>query len=701
MRKDYLEKVYSGVVGKAMGVILGAPVEPTLWTYDKIYETYGEITEYVKTFKNFAADDDLNGPIFFLKALDYVNKNETFSASHVAKAWLNYSREGVGMFWWGGYGKSTEHTAFLNLKNGIDAPLSGSVEVNGTSIAEQIGGQIFIDTWGLIFPGDMGKAADYAEKAASVSHDKNGLYGARYIAACIAKAFDTNDIHEVVHEALSVIPEDSEYKRVCDAVIDFYERDERKEFRLCRDFLTAEFGYDKYPGVCHIIPNSGVIVLSLLYGEGDLARTIEIATMCGWDTDCNAGNAGTILGVLNGYDGLVKKYFTQINDFIAASSSVGSLNIIDVPKLAKEIANYGYKLAGEKTPENIKKILDNMKDLIFDFDIPGSTHGFRTSDPIKFPLNHVAGKGVDGSNALGVLLDRVYRGHTANVFYKPYYRKLDFDDERYQPAFSPMVFSGQVMKCRIYLDKWNGDDFGVAPYVKLSHSKKVIMGQMQMIQSDEWIDIEYVIPDSKSEPVEEVGLTLESFTRERNKILGQLYIDEFTVTGKGKHQIDFTKEKKEFNTTTQFTENGGSFTLEMGGVHVITNEDAIALTGNFYNKDVDYTVTLCPRFGSKHFAVVRAQGIKVGYLAGFMNGKLALLKNNFGYKTLATADFDVENGEEYVLNVKAVGNKISVSVDSETVLEYIDENAIEHGCVGYSVLDGGRMLVKNISFEEL
>lgn len=701
MINDYLEKVYSGIVGKTMGVILGAPVEPTLWTYEKIYETYGDITEYVKSFKNFAADDDLNGPIFFLKALDYVKKDEVFSASHVGKAWLNYSREGVGMFWWGGYGTSTEHTAFLNLKNGIDAPMSGSIEVNGSSIAEQIGGQIFIDTWGLIFPGNMEKAADYAERAASVSHDKNGLYGARYIAACIAKAFDTDDIHTVVREALSVIPKTSEYRRVCDAVIEFYEKDDNKDFRSCRDFLTAEFGYDRYPGVCHIIPNSGVIVLSLLYGAGDLARTIEIATMCGWDTDCNAGNAGTILGVLNGYDGLVKKYFTQINDFIAASSSVGSLNIIDVPTLAKEVTSYGYELAGEEVPENIRRVLENKKDLIFDFDIPGSTHGFRSSDPIKFPLNHAAGKGKNGSNALGVLLDRVYRGHTADIYYKPYYRRTDFDDERYQPAFSPLVFSGQVMNCRIYLDKWHGDDFGVVPYIKLSHSKELIKGQMQMISSDEWIDIEYVLPDSKAEPIEEVGLRLESFTRERNKILGQLYMDEFTVTGKGKHQIDFTKEKIEFKTTTQFTENGGSFALEMGGVHVITNEDAIALTGNFYSQDINYTVTLCPQYGSKHFAVVRGQGIKIGYLAGFMDGKLALVKNEFGYKTLASVDFDVKNGEAYILNVKAIGDKIIISVNSETMLEYVDENPIEHGCVGYSIAGGGRMIVKDISFEEI
>jgi hypothetical protein len=51
--------------------------------------------------------------------------------SEVARAWLDYSREGVGMFWWGGYGRSTEHTAYLNLKHGVPAPESGSIARNG------------------------------------------------------------------------------------------------------------------------------------------------------------------------------------------------------------------------------------------------------------------------------------------------------------------------------------------------------------------------------------------------------------------------------------------------------------------------------------------------------------------------------------------------------------------------------------------
>lgn len=210
MTQPILEKIYAGFLGMNIGIRLGAPVEPTVWTYERIQHYYGEITDYVKSFKNFAADDDANGPVYFLRALmDRVGSGR-MTANDVAEAWLNYAREGVGMFWWGGYGVSTEHTAYLNLKNGMSAPESGSAKINGTTIAEQIGGQIFIDTWGLVFPGRPQKAAVYATTAASVSHDRNGLYGAAFIAGCIAAAFETSDVDRLIEIGLSLIPEESD-----------------------------------------------------------------------------------------------------------------------------------------------------------------------------------------------------------------------------------------------------------------------------------------------------------------------------------------------------------------------------------------------------------------------------------------------------------------------------------------------------------
>lgn len=54
MVNNYTEKVYAGFLGMNIGIRLGAPVEPTIWTYDRIQKTYGEIHNYVKEYKNFA-----------------------------------------------------------------------------------------------------------------------------------------------------------------------------------------------------------------------------------------------------------------------------------------------------------------------------------------------------------------------------------------------------------------------------------------------------------------------------------------------------------------------------------------------------------------------------------------------------------------------------------------------------------------------
>ena len=212
MNKEmYLKKVYGGILGKCIGVRLGAPVEPTVWSYERIQKVYGEITGYVKDYKNFAADDDVNGPLFFIRAL--LDHKDPLTAEKIGQTWLNYTREGIGFYWWGGEGISTEHTAYRNLKKGISAPRSGSEAINGKTLAEQIGGQIFIDTWGLVFPEDPEKAADYAAMAASVSHDCKGLHGARFIASMISMAFfsDTNrTIADMIEDALTFLPEDSE-----------------------------------------------------------------------------------------------------------------------------------------------------------------------------------------------------------------------------------------------------------------------------------------------------------------------------------------------------------------------------------------------------------------------------------------------------------------------------------------------------------
>ena len=145
---DYAERVYAGVLGKIIGVYLGRPFEG--WPKEKIEKELGEITYYVHDKVGvplIVTDDDISGTFTFLRALPDHGNTPDITPAEIGRTWLNYIIENKSILWWGGMGRSTEHTAFLRLKNGIDAPMSGSCELNSKVVSEQIGAQIFIDGW--------------------------------------------------------------------------------------------------------------------------------------------------------------------------------------------------------------------------------------------------------------------------------------------------------------------------------------------------------------------------------------------------------------------------------------------------------------------------------------------------------------------------------------------------------------------------
>jgi ADP-ribosylglycohydrolase len=697
--QNYLEKTYAGFLGMNIGIRLGAPVEPTIWTFERIERTYGDITAYVKDFINFAADDDANGPVFFLRALYDKEKHKELAPEHIGDAWLNYAREGVGMFWWGGYGTSTEHTAYLNLKNGIAAPKSGSIEQNGKILAEQIGGQIFIDTWGLVLPNNIERAAKYARTAASVSHDGDGLNGAAFIAACISKAYVTSDVEEIVKAGLSVIREDSTYAKVTRAVIGFYNNNP-DDFKACRKYLEENWGYDKYTGVCHIIPNAGVCILSLLYGKGDFNRTVEIATMCGWDTDCNAGNVGTIMGVACGLAGLGKHYTKPINDSIVLSGISGYLNILDIPTYAKELCILGYELVGEEAPSELKESFKEGE-IHFDFELPGSTHNMRVSDPFYCSIKHTTDKAYKGNGSLEVLFDRMERGKKCKIFYKPFYRRADFSDERYSPVFSPTAYSGQTVSMAIYAERWNGESIYVSPYVRNTSTKEEVLIKGMVIVNEGWQEITFTIPDLDGAMVDEIGIVLEGNSPSKYKDLGRLFIDEFKVYGKADYKIDIKKQKKEFGSIIPFSHNHGAWSIEEGYMQAITVDHAEAMTGNYFMKDVSVLGEVIPESGESHLISARVQGAIRGYYAGFdRKDRVAILLNNKSMTTLAVAEFNWEQGKKYNFELNLQGKDINFLIDGVKVLS-VKDNTLGYGMVGYGKYAMGRTLFGNMTVREL
>ena len=210
MDRKTLEKLYAGLIGMDPAMPRGAPVENPFWTYERLQSYYGDIRGYLREQRYYTADDDVNGPLSCGRALADNAMPETLTSEAVGETWLNYTRRGMGMFWWGGEDVSTEHRAYMNLRRGVKAPRSGSIGENGKTAAEQIGGQIFADAWGLICPGDPARASALAAAAASVSHDGSGVDGARFMAACIAAAYTASSLDEVLDTGLRFLPEKSD-----------------------------------------------------------------------------------------------------------------------------------------------------------------------------------------------------------------------------------------------------------------------------------------------------------------------------------------------------------------------------------------------------------------------------------------------------------------------------------------------------------
>jgi hypothetical protein len=112
----------------------------------------------------------------------------------------------------------------------------------------------------------------------------------------------------VVEEGLKSIPSESGYAQVIRDVLAWHAQnpsDWRRTWQRLEDKWNRDDPCPDGAGVPFNIDarlNGAYVVLGLLYGDGDMAETIEISTRAGQDSDCNPSSAAGILGVILGYE---------------------------------------------------------------------------------------------------------------------------------------------------------------------------------------------------------------------------------------------------------------------------------------------------------------------------------------------------------------------------------------------------------------
>ena len=656
-----VEQIYAGWLGKAVGIRYGAPVE--MWSAEQIAEKFAGKEGYFVDYRDFAADDDSNGPIFFYKGFADCPDSKNVTSAEIGEGWLNYAPYLHGFYWWGGYGVSTEHTAYLNMTRGILPPRSGSMLQNGKLMAEQIGGQIFSDVWGLIYPGEYVAAADLAEKASRVSHDGNGVYGGRFVAACISAAFTAKSVGEILRAALSTIPEESDYAKMTKELLRIYR--EGGTQAECFAYIRKRYWKEDFGGNCHIIPNAAIMVMAMLYGEGNFEKTLKIANYSGFDTDCNVGNLGAIFGVFCGLDSIGEKWLRPVNDTTLCSSVLGASNIVDIPTFAKRLAAKAVELSGEKYEGRYEL---NAKDMDFDFAFPQSTHGFRSKTGI---LENVGG---------GL---RLCDGGPSETFIKTYYGKEDLHDNRYDPCFSPVAVPGNTLYAEVECGKGNARLF-----YRDRHTGKVVCSESGSGKLSLKIDAD------REALVDRVGILSD----------GETILRRFKITGNADYRVNFSREyvedySLEHKEVSQCTYFKGLWTLEEGCLFGRCCDEGELYTSLPMR---DYTLqtrmTLC--LGDCAGVLVRVQGAARSYGVVFTQGEMRLVKKSRGKRELlASAVCPYRAGEAFEVRVRAQGDRRSAEACG-AALEYTDKGGYSQGCIGALVLNGSVLKIEYFDVKE-
>jgi len=678
----YETRVYPGWLGKCIGVRFGAPLEN--WTYQEIRDHLGELDGYLPlpAGKIFKPDDDTALPMILVHALqDY---GPDLTAEQIGETWLNYLGDQRGTLWWGGYGISTEHSAYLHLQNGIPAPQSGSMELNGATLAEQIGGQIFTDIWGLICPNDPHRAADYAAKAASVSHDGDGIYGGMFIAALVSAAFGESAPEKLIAIAFETIPAESEYARMVRAVTDFY-REHPDDWHTAYHFIAENYG--DYPGIVHIIPNAAVIVMALLYGGGEFSRSIQIANMAGWDTDCNVGNVGAVMGVAVGLEGIENRWREPINDLWVGSSVIGTRNLSDAASQSSFMARLGRQLAGEQILTSGAR---------YPFNLPGATHGFQSRSHLgtvvalrqaESPSPPGMPKAVRGEGgALRITIRKLKKKGEARIFIPTYLRPDRLSSNYYGASFSPKIYPGQILKARLYLPEDAPELLQAGLYVWDDNHGAGHHSPGAALTPGQWHELEYTIPPLHGACLSETGVIFRNLGEPWS---GSALLTDFDWSGAPNFSFDFARERHEYDAISQWTYLRGYWRLDDGGYH-----GSGAGISESYTGDVDWTdyvlrVCLTPLRGGHHLVLARVKGGLRAYALGLTPEGLTLYKNERGYQPVASIPFDWQYNQSYELTLKVQGATLIGSISAGGPrLQWTDDSPCHNGQIGLANFAG-------------
>lgn len=288
---DLRDKIEGGWAGQMIGVSYGAPTE-----FRALAKLYPE--EKLQPWKpdrvnNSLGQDDLYVDMTFAKVLDDKGLDATTGDFGTAFRDAKYSLWHANL------------AARRALKRGVPATLSGTPKYNAH--ANDIDFQIEADFIGMMAPGLPRAASAVALRAGRVMNYGDGILGGVFVSCMYATAFFENDPRKIVEAGVACLPAKSPYARLIGDLLAWSKQNPGDWIKVW-NLIEEKWDKDEPCPAGALRPfnidaklNGAYIALGLLYGGGDIGKTINISTRCGQDSDCNPSSAAGIVGVLLGY----------------------------------------------------------------------------------------------------------------------------------------------------------------------------------------------------------------------------------------------------------------------------------------------------------------------------------------------------------------------------------------------------------------
>jgi hypothetical protein len=284
-REQLLNHIYGGWVGMLIGGIEGLPHE------FKYNEKPCDLLPDFPFLPDGARTDDDND--FELTHLYFMDKENTLKIpySRIVEIWKANMNTGIWV---------ANKNARDLMDKGFIPPATGSVE-NNKDASYNLSGQFCTESFGMIAPGMPQTASGLGIYYAHISVSGEPIQAAQFWTTLISlNTLNTGLIEDVIIKALKAVDPASAMAEVVQDAIKAYHSN-TKEWKVARQIIYNKWLVDRKWNGNSTPTNGGMVILALLYGNGDFYKTIQYAMALGLDADCNAATAGAVIGVKIGF----------------------------------------------------------------------------------------------------------------------------------------------------------------------------------------------------------------------------------------------------------------------------------------------------------------------------------------------------------------------------------------------------------------